>query len=164
MCELGAGGQYLVHGGEWQTAEPATDACDAGCVRRLARLRLRRLRADARSVTGTALRIRVTARLLCHRHVAEAELEVHVARASEVSPATLYRILQLRVDVFVVEQGCAYRELDGRDLEPDSLAAMGRRPRRHVLATLRIVRDALAARIGRVATAGPRGRVDSPPD
>ena len=25
MCELGAGGQYLVHGGEWQTAEPATD-------------------------------------------------------------------------------------------------------------------------------------------
>ena len=25
MYELGAGGQYLVHGGEWQTAEPATD-------------------------------------------------------------------------------------------------------------------------------------------
>ena len=33
MCELGAGGQYLVHGGEWQTAEPATDrATLVACV------------------------------------------------------------------------------------------------------------------------------------
>ncbi|TNM64650.1 GNAT family N-acetyltransferase [Streptomyces sp. NP160] len=28
--------------------------------------------------------------------------------------------MRLRVDVFVVEQECAYPELDGRDLEPDA--------------------------------------------
>jgi ElaA protein len=80
------------------------------------------------------------------------ELEVHVARASEVSPVTLYRILQLRVDVFVVEQRCAYRELDGRDLEPDAWLLWVAEPSGTVLATLRIVRDASAVRIGRVAT------------
>ncbi len=83
---------------------------------------------------------------------------VHDATFAEIDPATLYRILQLRVDVFVVEQQCPYPELDGRDLEP--LA-------RHlwigdddaVLATLRLLREADGtARIGRVATApGARG-------
>ncbi len=47
--------------------------------------------------------------------------EVRVARLAELNPATLYRILQLRVDVFVVEQQCPYAELDGRDLEPETL-------------------------------------------
>jgi predicted GNAT family N-acyltransferase len=87
--------------------------------------------------------------------VAEAELEVHIARASEVSPATLYRILQLRVDVFVVEQRCAYRELDGRDLEPPTWLLWVADPGGDVLATLRIVRDGRVDRIGRVATARP---------
>jgi predicted cupin superfamily sugar epimerase len=33
MCELGAGGEYLVRGGEWQTAVPATDrATLVACV------------------------------------------------------------------------------------------------------------------------------------
>ena len=85
--------------------------------------------------------------------MAEAGLEVHVAHASEVSPATLYRILQLRVDVFVVEQRCAYRELDGRDLEPDTRLLWVADYAGAVLATLRIVRDAGVAQIGRVATA-----------
>jgi ElaA protein len=34
--------------------------------------------------------------------------------------ATAYRIWQLRVAVFVVEQKCPYQELDGRDLEPEA--------------------------------------------
>src|SRR5699024_1806576 len=38
---------------------------------------------------------------------------------SAIDPRTLYKILQLRTDVFVVEQNCPYPELDGRDLEPD---------------------------------------------
>jgi ElaA protein len=37
--------------------------------------------------------------------------------AADLDPATLYALLKLRVDVFVVEQDCAYPELDGRDLE-----------------------------------------------
>ncbi|KAA9089087.1 GNAT family N-acetyltransferase [Microbacterium radiodurans] len=84
---------------------------------------------------------------------------LHRSRLSEISADTLYRILWLRVAVFVVEQAAAYPELDGRDLEPDTelfwIEADGR-----VLATLRLLRDASgAARIGRVATAAEaRGR------
>jgi ElaA protein len=37
-------------------------------------------------------------------------------RAAELSTLELHDLLRLRVDVFVVEQDCAYHELDGRDL------------------------------------------------
>ncbi len=43
---------------------------------------------------------------------------VHRSWAADLPPRTLYEILRLRVQVFVAEQGCAYPELDGRDLEP----------------------------------------------
>ena len=80
-------------------------------------------------------------------------LELHLAAPADLDVVTLYRILQLRVDVFVVEQRCPYRELDGRDLEPGARwvwATDGDA----VLATLRILREGRAtARIGRVATA-----------
>ena len=46
---------------------------------------------------------------------------VVTARFSELDTATLYALLKLRVDVFVVEQECPYPELDGRDLEPETL-------------------------------------------
>ncbi|MFE0747455.1 GNAT family N-acetyltransferase [Gordonia sp. NPDC058843] len=46
------------------------------------------------------------------------EPRVHRAQADDIDAATLYRILRLRVEVFVVEQACPYPELDGRDLEP----------------------------------------------
>ncbi|WP_232662475.1 GNAT family N-acetyltransferase [Pseudonocardia sp. TRM90224] len=42
---------------------------------------------------------------------------VHRAWAADLDPATLYELLRLRVEVFVVEQACPYGELDGRDLE-----------------------------------------------
>ena len=83
----------------------------------------------------------------------------HCAHLPELDAATLYAILRLRVDVFVVEQECPYPELDGRDAEPDA---------RHlwieldgaIAAYLRLLVDPDgAARIGRVATAaGARGR------
>lgn len=38
--------------------------------------------------------------------------------SADLTPAQLYAVLKLRVEVFVVEQSCAYPELDGRDLEP----------------------------------------------
>lgn len=44
--------------------------------------------------------------------------QVHRARLPEMDPATMYALLRLRVDVFVVEQQCPYPELDGRDSEP----------------------------------------------
>lgn len=43
---------------------------------------------------------------------------VHRAWAADLDPTTLYELLRLRVDVFVVEQQTAFPELDGRDLEP----------------------------------------------
>ncbi len=39
-------------------------------------------------------------------------------RFDELTPGELYEILRLRVDVFVVEQACAFGDLDGRDTEP----------------------------------------------
>ena len=65
---------------------------------------------------------------------------------------TLHEILRLRQDVFVVEQECAYPDIDGRDLEPGTVqwwAGSG-----SVDATLRVLREADGTeRIGRVATA-----------
>jgi ElaA protein len=37
---------------------------------------------------------------------------------ADLDPHTLYALLKLRSDVFVVEQACPYPELDGRDAEP----------------------------------------------
>ena len=74
------------------------------------------------------------------------------AAFAELDAATLYAILQLRFDVFVLEQRCVYRELDGRDTEPTTL---------HVWtsdggvigAYLRVLRTGgEPARIGRVVT------------
>lgn len=42
-------------------------------------------------------------------------MELRVKRFSELSCDELYDILQLRVAVFVVEQACAYPEVDGKD-------------------------------------------------
>ncbi|QVQ54736.1 GNAT family N-acetyltransferase [Spiractinospora alimapuensis] len=81
------------------------------------------------------------------------------ARFADLDAPTLYALLRLRVDVFVVEQECAYPELDGRDTDPTT---------RHVwlgdadgapLAYLRVLREPEGARIGRVVTApAARGR------
>jgi ElaA protein len=76
----------------------------------------------------------------------------HRAAVADIDPVTLYRILELRVAVFVVEQAAAYPELDGRDVEDDAELLWVERGGQ-ILATLRILRDPDATRIGRVATA-----------
>jgi ElaA protein len=43
------------------------------------------------------------------------DLTWHVRTFAELSTSELYAILALRERVFVVEQKCAYQELDGRD-------------------------------------------------
>ena len=42
---------------------------------------------------------------------------LHDQPLAAVPPETLYRILQLRSQVFVVEQDCVFLDLDGRDLD-----------------------------------------------
>ncbi|MFI7666358.1 MULTISPECIES: GNAT family N-acetyltransferase [Nocardia] len=78
--------------------------------------------------------------------------------ALDLDTATLYQLLKLRVEVFVVEQKCAYPELDGFDLLPET---------RHfwlddegeIISTLRLTEEhengVKSFRIGRVCTSVP---------
>jgi ElaA protein len=81
------------------------------------------------------------------------------ARFAELTPAELYGILRLRVDVFVVEQTCPYPELDGRDAEPGTVHLWYADDEATTLATIRVLENGDDRAIGRVATAvGARGR------
>jgi len=71
---------------------------------------------------------------------------------AELTPFEVYGLCRLRVDVFVVEQACPYPELDGRDLEPDTVHVWYERDG-EVLATIRVLDDGAEKVIGRVATA-----------
>lgn len=44
--------------------------------------------------------------------------EVHWATIDALDARTLYEILRVRAEVFVVEQECAFCDPDGRDVEP----------------------------------------------
>jgi ElaA protein len=87
---------------------------------------------------------------------------LHRSWAADLEPRTLYEILRLRVDVFVVEQECPYPELDGRDLEPRArhywLSAQPHRTggerAEPVLGCVRLLKEPDGAyRIGRLCTA-----------
>ncbi|NNH72887.1 GNAT family N-acetyltransferase [Nocardia uniformis] len=78
--------------------------------------------------------------------------------AQDLDTETLYKLLKLRVEVFVVEQKCAYPELDGLDLLPET---------RHfwlddegeVICTLRLLEEhndgVKSFRVGRLCTSVP---------
>ncbi|MEO0495598.1 MAG: GNAT family N-acetyltransferase [Actinomycetota bacterium] len=78
-------------------------------------------------------------------------MKIRDRKFAKLSTDELHDILKLRIDVFVVEQECAYPELDGRDTEPGT---------RHVwiaddlgvVAYVRVLDDDDAIRVGRVAT------------
>ncbi|WP_433826747.1 GNAT family N-acetyltransferase [Actinoplanes sp. CA-015351] len=78
--------------------------------------------------------------------------ELRVASFRDLDTTTLYAILRLRADVFVVEQNCAYADLDGRDDEPGTRHLWFTRDG-EIRAYLRILSDNDAERIGRVVTA-----------
>jgi ElaA protein len=72
---------------------------------------------------------------------------------NELSSTQLYHILQLRSEVFVVEQNCVYLDLDGKDTQCFHLFAMRDNK---VIACSRIVPPGLSYNepsIGRIATA-----------
>jgi ElaA protein len=68
----------------------------------------------------------------------------------ELSTLQLHDLLRLRVDVFVVEQGCPYPELDGRDIEPSTRHVWIADPEARPRAYLRLLEDGTEQRIGRV--------------
>jgi ElaA protein len=81
-------------------------------------------------------------------------VDVRDAPLAALEPGTLYRILALRSEVFVVEQNCVYLDLDGRDLEPSARQLWIADDTGDVLATLRLLTDDDGRRrIGRVVTA-----------
>lgn len=90
------------------------------------------------------------------RLVPVAETSVRAAHLAELDARTFHDIARLRIDTFVVEQSCAYPELDGRDALPDTLHLWIEEAGR-VVATLRMYPDeSVGWWIGRVATASDR--------
>jgi len=81
-----------------------------------------------------------------------APVEVQVAAFARLDAETAYRLWKLRVDVFVVEQECAYPELDGRDLEATTRHVWVERDGAPV-AYLRVLDEPDGCRIGRVCVA-----------
>jgi ElaA protein len=78
--------------------------------------------------------------------------EVRAASFRDIEIGTMYKILKLRADVFVVEQQCVYADLDGRDDEPGTRHLWIER-NGEVQAYVRVLDDGDAQRIGRVVTA-----------
>jgi ElaA protein len=76
--------------------------------------------------------------------------------AKDLDAATLYELLKLRVEVFVVEQACPYPELDGRDLLADTRHFWLEKADGEVICTLRLMEEhpggGKSFRIGRVCT------------
>ncbi|MFI5779941.1 GNAT family N-acetyltransferase [Nocardia sp. NPDC051570] len=76
--------------------------------------------------------------------------------AADLDTATLYKLLKLRVEVFVVEQKCAYPELDGLDLLPET-RHLWLDDEGEIISTLRLLEEhndgVKSFRIGRLCTA-----------
>ena len=79
------------------------------------------------------------------------ELTWHDLHQRELSARVLYDVLALRNRVFVVEQQCAYLDLDGLDLAGDNRHLLAR-SEEHVVGYARLLAPEAAgpARIGRV--------------
>jgi ElaA protein len=87
------------------------------------------------------------------------EPEIHVATWDELDARSLYEILKLRSDVFVVEQQCAYADIDGRDIETGARHMWIDGDEGRVVSALRLLdEDGGLHRIGRVATAATHRR------
>ncbi|WP_224788752.1 GNAT family N-acetyltransferase [Pandoraea terrae] len=81
-------------------------------------------------------------------------------RFDELEPALLYRVLEARSAVFVVEQDCVYQDIDGRDLQCLHLIAQARdaQGELRIVAYLRLLPPGLAyeeASLGRVLSTAP---------
>lgn len=78
------------------------------------------------------------------------------AWAKDLDAATLYELLKLRVEVFVVEQASPYPELDGRDLLGETRHFWLAEPDGGVICTLRLMEEHAGGdkvfRIGRLCT------------
>lgn len=88
-------------------------------------------------------------------------MQWHFKTFNELSNIELYQILQLRVDVFVVEQDCPYSDLDGKDTLEGAFHFFATQPNEEektdrVVAYMRILAPNISypnmSSLGRVAT------------
>lgn len=70
-------------------------------------------------------------------------IEWDIKTFQELESWQLFDLLQLRVDVFVVEQECAYRELDEYDRHPETRHLSGRNEAGKLLAYARLLSPGL---------------------
>ena len=85
-------------------------------------------------------------------------MNIEAVPFQSLDAATAYDVWRLRQQVFVVEQACAYPDLDGRDDEPDTRHVLLRDGTR-LVGYARVLDDGETWRIGRVALAEEaRGR------
>lgn len=91
-----------------------------------------------------------------HKGVGAMTAALRRAWAKDLDALTLYELLKLRVEVFVVEQACPYPELDGRDLRAETRHFWLEEPDGTVICTLRLMEEHAgghkAFRIGRLCT------------
>jgi len=78
--------------------------------------------------------------------------EIVWCRGDELTAAQLYELIVLRVDIFVVEQECAYAETDGKDLAASTWHGWITDDAGAMAATVRLLTDHEPPQIGRVAT------------
>ena len=76
---------------------------------------------------------------------------VHTAAFADLDRAALYDLLQLRSQVFVVEQACVFLDLDGRDTEPTAIHLWLERDGRMV-GYARMLPGPDATELGRIVT------------
>jgi len=90
------------------------------------------------------------------------KLQWEVKTFHQLTVDQLFEFLRLRVDVFVVEQKCAYRELDEYDRHPETRHLSGRDECGHLMAYARLLPPGLSypeVSIGRfVVKAAARGK------
>lgn len=61
--------------------------------------------------------------------------------SADLDTTTLYGLLRLRAEAFIVGQHCAYQDLDGRDLNPDTRHFWIKDPDGIVVSGLRVLAD-----------------------
>jgi ElaA protein len=79
------------------------------------------------------------------------DLVVRTARFDELDTTTLYDILRLRAEVFVVEQQCAFCDLDDRDRDPGT-SHLWLEHERRIVGYARLLRGDEHIEIGRIVT------------
>ena len=85
-------------------------------------------------------------------------MDIRVAAFAELTPAEVYDVARLRQAVFVVEQGCPYPDLDGRDPELGTGHVL-LHDGEELLGYARVLDDGTTWRIGRVVlTEAARGQ------